>query len=299
MPGLCGVVGDVLGRRCVIQGFWGDGDYGKLGHGNTVTVKVPRLVGGPLNGREVVSVSAGYRHSACVTRDGELFTWGEGDYGRLGHGDCSSRYTPTPVRGLGAVGSVVCGSTHTLALSADGRTVWSFGSGDHGKLGHGDSNKVYRPQAIDGLLGLTIIKLATGTHVSLALSSTNEVWVWGNGPCLGLGVVETLVPRPLEQLNKYRIVDIAAGDSHVLALSHDSQVFAWGANAQGQCGQGHTITPLPLPRRVVGITRPVHHITAGTTHSIAWTAHPDSRWLDRHCNIKAEWAMRYGCPAAV
>lgn len=32
----------------------------------------------------VVSASAGYRHSAAVTKDGELYTWGEGDFGRLG-----------------------------------------------------------------------------------------------------------------------------------------------------------------------------------------------------------------------
>lgn len=35
--------------------------------------------------------SAGYRHSAAVTEEGQLYTWGEGDYGRLGHGDSHSR----------------------------------------------------------------------------------------------------------------------------------------------------------------------------------------------------------------
>ena len=74
------------------------GDYGKLGHGNTVTQKVPKQVLGSLSGKVVVFISAGYRHSAAVTDDGSLYTWGEGDFGRLGHGDSQSRFLPTRVK---------------------------------------------------------------------------------------------------------------------------------------------------------------------------------------------------------
>ena len=42
------------------------------------------------------------------------------------------------MREIGAVGQVACGSSHTVVVSQDGRTVWSFGGGDNGE-GHGDA----------------------------------------------------------------------------------------------------------------------------------------------------------------
>ena len=30
---------------------WGDGDYGKLGHGSSLTYKIPKLIAGPLSRR--------------------------------------------------------------------------------------------------------------------------------------------------------------------------------------------------------------------------------------------------------
>ncbi|XP_048649174.1 probable E3 ubiquitin-protein ligase HERC1 [Marmota marmota marmota] len=157
---------------------WGDGDYGKLGHGNSSTQKYPKLIQGPLQGKVVVCVSAGYRHSAAVTEDGELYTWGEGDFGRLGHGDSNSRNIPTLVKDISNVGEVSCGSSHTIALSKDGRTVWSFGGGDNGKLGHGDTNRVYKPKVIEALQGMFIRKVCAGSQSSLSLTSTGQVGLW-------------------------------------------------------------------------------------------------------------------------
>ncbi|XP_072518712.1 probable E3 ubiquitin-protein ligase HERC1 isoform X2 [Salminus brasiliensis] len=261
---------------------WGDGDYGKLGHGNSATQKYPKIIQGPLLGKVVVCVSAGYRHSAAVTNDGELYTWGEGDFGRLGHSDSHSRNVPTLVKDISGVGQAACGSSHTIAVAQDGRIVWSFGGGDNGKLGHGDTNRVYRPKVIEALHGYIIRKVCAGSQCSLALTSAGQVFAWGCGSCLGCGSSETtsLRPRFIEELSVTKIIDISCGDSHCLALSHENEVYAWGNNAMGQCGQGHTSTPITKPKKVIGLEGvSIQQITAGTSHSLAWTAVPTDRQL--------------------
>lgn len=45
----------------------------------------PTLITG-LAGKQVVQIACGSTHSAAVTSEGELYTWGRGNYGRLGHG---------------------------------------------------------------------------------------------------------------------------------------------------------------------------------------------------------------------
>ncbi|XP_061671695.1 probable E3 ubiquitin-protein ligase HERC1 isoform X2 [Syngnathoides biaculeatus] len=269
---------------------WGDGDYGKLGHGNSSTQKYPKLIQGLLQGKVVVCVSAGYRHSAAVCEDGEVYTWGEGDFGRLGHGDSNSRNIPSLVKDISNVGEVSCGSSHTIALSKDGRTVWSFGGGDNGKLGHGDTNRVYKPKVVEALQGMFIRKVCAGSQSSLALTSTGQVYAWGCGACLGCGSSEATALRPklIEELATTRVVDISIGDSHCLALSHDNEVYAWGNNSMGQCGQGNSTGPITKPKKIVGLDGvTVQQISAGTSHSLAWTALPRDRqvvaWHRPYC----------------
>lgn len=119
----------------------------------------------------------GYRHSAAVTEDGLLFTWGEGDHGRLGHGDSAGKLIPTQVADLTDVGSVACGSAHTLVVSRDGRRVWSFGSGDGGRLGHDEIVKECRPKIIEALQGLNIRKVCAGATFSMALTASGKVCI--------------------------------------------------------------------------------------------------------------------------
>lgn len=44
----------------------------------------------------------GRDHVIVVTTEREVFTWGEGNKGQLGHGTLTSRFSPTPVDALKA-----------------------------------------------------------------------------------------------------------------------------------------------------------------------------------------------------
>ncbi|NWV81502.1 RCCD1 protein, partial [Dasyornis broadbenti] len=62
---------------------------------------------------ELSMISCGSRHTAAITRGGELYTWGWGKYGQLGHGDNTSSDQARRVEHLVAKGlraeDVVCG----------------------------------------------------------------------------------------------------------------------------------------------------------------------------------------------
>ena len=79
-----------------------------------------------LAGKQVTMVACGGTYSAAVTSLGELYTWGRGSYGRLGHGGSDDQMIPTPVLALKGqrVIDVACGSgdAQTLAVTQSGNT---------------------------------------------------------------------------------------------------------------------------------------------------------------------------------
>ena len=66
----------------------------------------------------------------------------------------------------------------------------------------------------------------------------------------------------------------------VYHFNTENEVYAWGNNAMGQCGQGHHQSPVTVPKKVVGLESvSVQQISAGTSHSMAWTAVPNDRYV--------------------
>ncbi|XP_047031157.1 probable E3 ubiquitin-protein ligase HERC2 [Helicoverpa zea] len=262
---------------------WGEGEDGKLGHGNRITLEVPRLIE-TLAGERVVGIACGSAHSACVTARGHLYTWGMGEYGRLGHGDDTTQLYPKMVEALSnfRVVQVACGSrdAQTLALTACGK-VFSWGDGDFGKLGRGGSDGCAVPMNIERLNTLGVIQVECGAQFSLALTRDGEVWTWGKGDYFRLGHgCDAHVRRPtiVEALRGRRVIHVAVGALHCLAVTSEHQVWAWGDNDHGQQGNGTTCVNR-RPALVAGVEG-VQRAAAGSSHSAAWSLRPAALQTD-------------------
>ena len=116
----------------VVYSF-GDGKSGRLGHGDEEGLMVPRPVAA-LQGERVSAIAAGGEHSLVVTTHGQVFSFGSGSFGQLGHGDLQQQLTPHLVAALAGVRvlAVQAGALHSLALSDHG-AVFSWGLGAQGQ----------------------------------------------------------------------------------------------------------------------------------------------------------------------
>ena len=162
---------------------WGSNTEGQLGLGedSEETVFTPTEL--PLSDT-VAQIACGYYHSALVTTEGRLLTFGEEEGGKLGLGECGQSGDtdiPRPVNMPAPVQAVSCGASHTLALTTAGK-LYSFGQSSHGQLGLG--NKVlesHLPRQVSCLDQLTVQSVSCGENHSLVTTSTGHLYTFGDG----------------------------------------------------------------------------------------------------------------------
>jgi len=105
--------------------------------------------------------------TAVWTEAGELFTFGQGFRGQLGHGGVESERVPRLVEALVgkkvAAAAAAVGSDHTVVWT-DAGELFTFGDlmkghvhVDCGMLGHGVQKGEYVPRLVDALVGKKVI----------------------------------------------------------------------------------------------------------------------------------------------
>jgi len=207
-------------------------------------------------------------------------SWGYNGYGQLGDNTMTDASAPLPVL-HGAIPtdqpvvSVVCGDSHSVALTAAGR-VYAWGYNYYGQLGNGLNTTSTLPVAVSALASETVVAVAAGANFSLALTDDGKVYAWGSNSYGELGIGTTAnsnAPVEVSALAGKHVVAISAGGGFALALTGDGAVYAWGKNLLGQLGNGTNVGTVTTPAQVTGFSdRPVVAISCGEMHSLALTA---------------------------
>jgi len=157
--------------------------FPELGHGDDqgLVQRAPKLIAG-LQDAFVLSIAAGDEHCLALVDSGEVFSWGFGASGQLGHTQ-DSISVPTLVpfpETKKPVAAIAAGVACSGAVCDDG-SVFTWGNGRDGRLGHGNQDNAAEPRLVpsSAFHGCAVTSLSMSTH-SLAVTSTGELYSWGN-----------------------------------------------------------------------------------------------------------------------
>ena len=239
--------------------MWGRDHDGQLGIGNRGSWLHGMYQDEPLPawvGKDFASVSAGYAHTAAVTKDGALWTWGV--WGALGNGSENQR-SRTPVKLGGGYLLAVAGFSNSAALKTDG-SLWLWGDNQLGMFGDCTTATHNKPEQV----GSGFVQAALGQDFLVALKLDGSVWTWGwpwDGDQMdtpracrkpakvvfadGVNAWDKPAGEPIrmtlaEPVESNRIASIAAGKSHSAMVTTDGRLWTWGSNGYGQLATGDT-----------------------------------------------------------
>ncbi|CDQ87218.1 unnamed protein product [Oncorhynchus mykiss] len=240
---------------------WGAGGGGQLGLGTAEeTVPIPRLIK-KLCEHRISQIMCGNKHCIALSKDGQLFTWGQNLSGQLGLGKGEpSTLSPQPLKSLSGIplAQITAGGDHSFALSLSG-AVFGWGKNSAGQLGLNDKQDRSVPCHIKFLRSQKVVYISCGDEHTAALTKDGGLFTFGDGSRGQLGHDSTNnepLPRQVQELMGSEVSQIACGRHHTLAFVPSSGlVYAFGCNTNGQLGtgtRGDIKSPLPVKSSLTG-----------------------------------------------
>ncbi|XP_058822347.1 regulator of chromosome condensation [Topomyia yanbarensis] len=264
----------------------GQGEVGQLGLGEDVMEKTrPALVDGL---KDVVEISAGGMHNLCLTRKGEVYSFGcndEGALGRVTADDDGAEFQPRIIELPAPCLKISAGDSHSACLLNDGR-VYAWGSfrDSHGNMGLTLEGNKRLP--IEVLPGIKSVDIASGGDHLVILTENGHVYTVGCAEQGQLGRISTraasgesrrgktdlLKPGIVTLKGKYVFADAIWASTYCTFFKdrHTSKIFAFGLNNYCQLGIPNPSENIVKPVFVPELTSftDVKSITGGQHHTL-------------------------------
>ena len=254
---------------------WGSNAYGQLGNSSNVSSPTPITFTKPAGVTSWSAVAAGDYHSLAIGSDGNLYTWGENNFGQLGIGNTTNQNSPQKVSlpaGVTSWTAVAAGTYYSLAIGNDGN-IYAWGNNNVGQLGDSSTTNSANPVMVTkpaGVTGWTAV--AASDLLSLAIANDGNLYSWGATVQSSLGTLNTVIPvvvsKPAGVSGWTAVAAGAAGQN--FAIGDDGNLYAWGYNVDGELGDGNTTSGPTLVEAIKpsGVTTWTA-VAAGTQHALA------------------------------
>lgn len=172
----------------------GSNKLGQLGIGDVAENALQPMLLTRLDNKHITHFECGQYHNAVVA-NGQLYTWGWGVFGQLGHGTIENHFTPKIVKFFDdkKILQIALGHNHTMVLCVDkseSTSLYVFGSNHFGQLGLNDPfgenlvtkslvpTRLYLPSNAD----CSIRMINTKFFSNLVVDKKNNLYTWGTSP---------------------------------------------------------------------------------------------------------------------
>ncbi|KAK6473183.1 regulator of chromosome condensation-like [Huso huso] len=151
---------------------FGLSNYHQLGTQVTSSVFMPQVTTAFKNSTATwTGFSGGQHHALCLDSNGQVYSLGRAEYGRLGLGEGGEEKSePTAVPELTDAETVACGASVSFAVTRNGR-VFAWGMGTNLQLGTGEEEDEWRPVEMTGkqLENRTVLSVSSGGQHTVLL----------------------------------------------------------------------------------------------------------------------------------
>ena len=237
---------------------WGINMYNKLGHIQEIVENTPYKRKIPRGGHELVkfskitlpenkkaiSAKCGYNHTICLDEDGNVYSWGYGKDGALGHQDYENVSHPQKIKYFEEnkikIIKIESGDYFTMALCNQGK-IYTWGQNNYGQLGLGKVSqqiKVNKPTKVNFSNKTQVKEIFAGEDHCACITEDAEGFVWGYGLDGRLGNRRKMNQNVPVKLGLDKIKKISCGGHHTAILTVNGELYMCGNGRDGELGRG-------------------------------------------------------------
>jgi alpha-tubulin suppressor-like RCC1 family protein len=232
---------------------WGDNQFSQIGNntqGPQTQQSLPQQV---RDIRDIVQISAGHNHTCARSATGEVWCWGDNQFGQLAPSNQNAYARPVQVALPLPVTFVAAGGDTTCAITTDAE-VWCWGDNRQRQLTTNGAERIVEPIRIEEVSGTSFIALTNaqmcgliaervwcrvastlvapelpavalirsdGAQRMCAVDSATHVWCWSASQV------------PVDE-GVYGAVDVALGAQHTCIALRAAKIICRGDNQRGQ-----------------------------------------------------------------